>query len=112
MPADAVGEAERDLHVAGSRAAADRVDLLGQAVRPPAERVDEVTALAGETGPFGSSFRYQLSAASGPALTRYRVAGPDAGRAEVGPHLGQQRGESSVEADHQPVVAGLGDRPR
>ena len=49
--AGAVGEPHRDLDVVAVRAAADRVDLLGQAVRPPAQRVQEVTALAGEPGP-------------------------------------------------------------
>ena len=48
--AGAVGEPHGDLHVVGVRAA-DRVDLLGQAVRPPAQRVQEVTALAGEPRP-------------------------------------------------------------
>src|SRR5262249_45164045 len=45
-------EPEGGLHVALLRAA-DGVDLLRKAVGPPAQRVDEVAALAGEPGPFG-----------------------------------------------------------
>ena len=66
--AGAVAEPHGDLDVAGVRAA-DRVDLFGQAVRPPAQRVKEMTALADEARPL-ASLRYQLSAASGPALTK------------------------------------------
>ena len=45
--AGTAAEPHRDLDVLGVRAT-DRIYLLGQAVCPPAQRVQEVTALAGE----------------------------------------------------------------
>ena len=105
--AGAVAEPHRDLDVVGVRAAG-RVHLLGQAVRPPAQRVQEVTAFAGEPRPLAL---VAVPAVRGQRARVDQVAGDraGAGRAEVGLHLGQHRGEAPVEAHHQPVVAGLGD---
>ena len=41
-----------DLHVVGLDGRRTAKTSVGQAVRPPAQRVDEVTALAGEAGSF------------------------------------------------------------
>ena len=68
LPHGPVGEPQGGLDVVLLRAA-DRVDLLGQASRPPAQRVDEMTAFAGEPRPFEPP-RWSTScpASSGPGV--------------------------------------------
>src|SRR6266568_7987238 len=79
--AGTVAEPHRDLDVVGVRAA-ERVDLLGSAVRPPAQRVKEVTALAGEPRPLAL---VAIPAVRGQRARVNQVAGDGAGagRAEV-----------------------------
>ena len=56
--------------------------------------------------PSSSLSRYQLSDASRPALTRYRAFVGSGDRPNRAPHLHEERSESTIESDHDPVVSG------
>src|SRR5215470_18778279 len=101
----AVPEPHGGLQVTWFRAG-DGVDLLGQAVRPPAERVDEVAALTGEPGSFQLLVAVPAVGLQGASVDK--VAGHRAvGRlAEPRLHLHEQRRETPVETHYEPVVAG------
>ena len=62
--------------------------------------------------PSSSSLRYQLSASSRPALTRYRVTEPPPGWPNRDFICAEQRREAPVEPHHEPVVAGASRRRR
>ena len=107
--ARAVLEPHSDLHIVLLRAG-NGVDLLGQAVRPPAQRVDEVAAFADE--PRSLQRRRCGTSCRRPAVPR----SPGNGSTELAPGgpncdfmLREHRRETPVEAHHQPVVAGLRD---
>ena len=60
--------------------------------------------------PWDEVWAYQLPASSGPALTRVAHDLRSAAAAPGVVERGQDRREAAVEADHEPVVAGLSDR--
>ena len=88
---------------------AHRVDLLGRLSAHQLSVSMKWPPSPVNREPSASSLRYQLSLASGPGVDQVPGRRGAARRTEALPHGRQQRGEAPVEADHEPVVAGLLD---
>src|SRR3546814_5472708 len=84
------------------------LDRIG--AEPPGQRVDEVSAFADEARALEGGLAVPASGVQRPGVYGVVQHLRTAGDAPAPAHLVENGRETAVEADHQPVVAGLLDR--